>query len=175
MQAETWKVYVRWMIRRDMPEVRAIERDSFDSWWKEEDFRTVLTKRNHIGMVAQRGGDIVGFMVYEFCKTQLHIHRLAVCHSARRQGVGTAMIQKLKNRLHTLRRTELTIEVPDSHFDGMMFLRSNRFEPIGIIERFYEEFNHDAYVMRFDLDGMPSRSFLKTPWIGKCTKKARRS
>jgi len=44
-------VHIRWMIRRDMPEVLDIESGSFEFPWSEEDFIRCLRQRNCIGMV----------------------------------------------------------------------------------------------------------------------------
>jgi len=46
-------VHIRWMIRRDMPEVLEIEDRSFEFSWSEEDFIRCLRQRNCIGMVAE--------------------------------------------------------------------------------------------------------------------------
>ena len=54
-------VHIRWMIRRDMPEVLDIENRSFEFSWTEEDFIRCLRQRNCIGMVAEhddRVGDV---------------------------------------------------------------------------------------------------------------------
>ena len=53
------RVHIRWMIRRDMPEVLDIERDSFEFPWSEEDFMRCLRQRNCIGMVAERGDRVI--------------------------------------------------------------------------------------------------------------------
>ncbi|MEK6238743.1 MAG: ribosomal-protein-alanine N-acetyltransferase RimI, partial [Planctomycetales bacterium] len=54
------RVHIRWMIRRDMPEVLAIENSSFEFPWSEEDFLRSLQQRNCIGMVAEWEDSIVG-------------------------------------------------------------------------------------------------------------------
>jgi ribosomal-protein-alanine N-acetyltransferase len=59
------------MIRRDMPEVLAIEHASFEYPWCEEEFLRVLRQRNCIGMVAEQGERIVGFMVYELHRNKI--------------------------------------------------------------------------------------------------------
>ncbi len=60
------RVHIRWMIRRDMPEVLAIEHASFEFPWCEEEFLRVLRQRNCIGMVAEHARSrVVGFMIYE--------------------------------------------------------------------------------------------------------------
>ena len=60
-------VHIRWMIRRDMPEVLEIEQSSFEFPWTEEDFIRCLRQRNCIGMVAEYDEKVVGFMIYELC------------------------------------------------------------------------------------------------------------
>ena len=66
------------MIRRDMPEVMRTERASFEYSWTEDDFLRCLRQRNCIGMVAERGDSIIGFMIYELHKTRLHVLNFAV-------------------------------------------------------------------------------------------------
>ena len=72
------RVHIRWMIRRDMPEVLAIEHASFEYPWCEEEFLRVLRQRNCIGMVAEHEDRVVGFMIYELHKTKLHVLNFAV-------------------------------------------------------------------------------------------------
>ena len=71
------KVQIRWLIRRDMPEVLEIERASFEHAWTEEDFLCCLRQRNCIGMVAEHDHEIVGFMIYELHKAKLRILNFA--------------------------------------------------------------------------------------------------
>src|SRR5262252_9584455 len=91
-QKQAIAVQIRWMIRRDMPEVLRIENDSFEFNWTEEDFLACLRQRNCIGMVAEHEGQVVGFMIYELHKTRLHILNFAVGPNFRRLGIGAQMI-----------------------------------------------------------------------------------
>ena len=50
---EAFCVNIRWFIRRDMPEVVAIEKQGFEFPWSEEDFLRCLRLRHTIGMVAE--------------------------------------------------------------------------------------------------------------------------
>src|SRR5687768_6635477 len=61
-EKEQARVHIRWMIRRDMPEVLSIETQCFEFPWTEEDFLRCLRQRNCIGMVAEQGEKVVGFM-----------------------------------------------------------------------------------------------------------------
>src|SRR5213595_1752032 len=84
-------VHIRWMIRRDMPEVLAIEQECFEFAWKEDDFICCLRQRNCIGMVAEASERVVGFMVYELHKHRLHVLNFAVSERFRRRAVGSQM------------------------------------------------------------------------------------
>src|SRR3989475_11299114 len=86
-EKEQLRVHIRWMIRRDMPEVLQAEQLSFEFAWTEEDFLRCLRQRNCIGMVAEQGEKVVGFMIYELHKSKLHILNFAVHPSWRRGGV----------------------------------------------------------------------------------------
>src|SRR5262245_38588077 len=77
-EKEQLRVHIRWMIRRDMPEVLTTEQQSFEFAWSEEDFLRCLRQRNCIGMVAEQGEKVIGFMIYELHKSKLHIMNFAV-------------------------------------------------------------------------------------------------
>ena len=98
-QKQQLRVHIRWMIRRDMPEVLSIERESFEFPWFEEDFIRCLRQRNCIGMVAEQGERVVGFMIYELHKTRLHILNFAVAGGMRMRGIGRQMAEKLEGKL----------------------------------------------------------------------------
>ncbi len=118
------RVHIRWMIRRDMPEVLAIERDSFEFPWSEEEFLTCLRQRNCIGMVAEHDERVVGFMVYELNKTRIHVLNFAVAADHRRQGVGRQMMSKLIAKLSSQRRTRVTLEVRERNLPAQLFFRA---------------------------------------------------
>ena len=108
------RVHIRWMIRRDMPEVLAIEHASFEFPWCEEEFLRVLRQRNCIGMVAEHGERVVGFMIYELHKSRLQILNFAVNPEYRRQGVGSQMVAKLVGKLSSHRRTRIALYVREA-------------------------------------------------------------
>jgi ribosomal-protein-alanine N-acetyltransferase len=147
------KAHIRWMIRRDMPEVLAIESDSFEYPWCENDFLRCLRQRNCIGMVAERGNEVVGFMIYELHKSRLHILNFAVSARYRRAGVGTQMIAKLLGKLSTDRRTRILLEVRETNLAAQLFFRASGFRAVSVLRQFYEDTPEDAYLMQFRYRG----------------------
>src|SRR5512142_3043713 len=93
------RVHVRWMIRRDMPEVLGIEHASFEYPWCEEEVLRVLRQRNCIGMVAEQGERIVGYMICELHRNRIHVLDFATHPDFRRHGVGRQMVAKLVSKL----------------------------------------------------------------------------
>ena len=143
------RVHIRWMIRRDMAEVLDIEQASFEFPWSEEDFVRCLRQRNCIGMVAEYGERIVGFMIYELHKNRLHILNFSVAPWARRQGVGTQMLDKLVGKLSSQRRTRITLEVRETNLAAQLFFKSGGFRAVSVLRDFYDDSTEDAYVMQY--------------------------
>jgi ribosomal-protein-alanine N-acetyltransferase len=142
-------VHIRWMIRRDMPEVLAIEERSFEFPWSEDDFVRCLRQRNCIGMVAERDERVVGFMIYELHKNRLHILNFSVHDQFRRRGVGTQLIRKLISKLAPQRRNRILLEVRETNLGAQLFFRDLGFRAISLLRDFYEDTTEDAYLMQY--------------------------
>lgn len=137
------------MIRRDMPAVLAIESSSFEFPWCEEEFIRCLRQRNCIGMVAEKDEEVVGFMIYELHKNRLHLLNFAVSANLRRQGVGSAMIEKLAGKLSVERRNRIMLEVRETNLEAQLFFKNFGFKAISVLRDFYEDTTEDAYLMQF--------------------------
>jgi [ribosomal protein S18]-alanine N-acetyltransferase len=151
-------VQIRWLIRRDMPEVLRIEQSSFEFAWTDEDFLCCLRQRNCIGMVAECNHQIVGFMIYELHKSRLHILNFAVAPEVRRQGVGLQMVTRLVDKLSQQRRNEILLEVRERNLDGQLFFRMQGFRAISVLRSHYDDTDEDAYIMQFRLDAPADQS-----------------
>ena len=138
-------IQIRWMIRRDLAEVMDIERNSFPIPWTDEEFISALKERNCIGMVADDGDRIRGFMVYELLKEELHVLNFAVAPWARKRGFGTAMVNKLLGKLSQQKRHRITLEVRETNLKAHLFFRACGFEATEVIRGHYEDTAEDAY------------------------------
>ena len=148
-QKQEVRVHIRWMIRRDMPEVLAIESQSFEFPWLEEDFIRCLRQRNCIGMVAEHDDRVVGFMIYELHKTRIHVLNFAVAPEYRRRGVGSQMIAKLIGKLSTQRRSRIVLEVRETNLAAQLFFRENGFRAVSVLRSYYDDTPEDAYLMQY--------------------------
>src|SRR5436190_6750245 len=148
-EKELARVHIRWIIRRDMPEVLQTEQESFEYAWTEEDFRRCLRQRNCIGMVAEQGERVVGFMIYELHKAKLHILNFAVSPAFRRVGVGGQMVSKLISKLSSHRRTRITLEVRETNLPAQLFFSRQGFRAVRVLRSYYEDSGEDAFLMQY--------------------------
>jgi ribosomal-protein-alanine N-acetyltransferase len=158
-EKEQTRIHIRWMIRRDMPEVLQTEQQSFEFAWTEEDFLRCLRQRNCIGMVAEHGEKVVGFMIYELHKSKLHIMNFAVHPAWRRQGVGAQMVSKLIGKLSSHRRNRITLEVRETNLAAQLFFRKQEFKAVRVLRAFYEDSGEDAFLMEYRFGNETSDDF----------------
>lgn len=143
------RVHIRWMIRRDMREVLAIEGENFEFPWLEDDFVRCLRQRNCIGMVAEHEDRVVGSMIYELQKTRIHVLNFAVAEDYQRRGVGSQMIAKLIAKLSTQRRSRIVLEVRETNLAAQLFFRENGFRAVSVLRSYYSDTPEDAYLMQY--------------------------
>jgi len=123
-------VHVRLVIRRDLPEVLATEKDC-DHPWDEQALCDHLGEPNVVGMVAEVDGRAVGHMVYSLHKRRIDLLRLGVHKAHRRAGVGTALMDKAKDKVGIQRRI-LRVDAWDGNLPLHLFLRSQGMTAIGV-------------------------------------------
>lgn len=122
------RVHVRWMIRRDMPEILEIERECF--WgdaWSEDTFLSHLRNRTVVGMVAEVDDSVGGYMVYNLLPQRIAVWNFAAQPALWRRGVGMAMTDKLKCKLSVHRRSAIDVIVRDTNDTAHLFFRSQGF------------------------------------------------
>ena len=145
-------VHIRWMIRRDTPEVMAIEQAGFGRPKTEEEILAMLRRRNCIGMVAEQGERVVGFMIYELHKTSVRILDFAVHPDRRRMGAGAQMAAKLAGKLSSHRRTRLAIHVRETNLAAQLFFASQGFRAVDVLREHFDDTEEDAYAMVYAIE-----------------------
>jgi ribosomal-protein-alanine N-acetyltransferase len=133
--------HIRWGIRRDMPEVLAIESQCFEFPWDEDAFIRVLRQRNCISMVAEHDEKIAGFF--------------AVHPAYQRNGVGRQMVEKLTGKLTADRRSRILLEIRETNLDAQLFFKAMGFRAVSVIRGFYPDDapDEDAYLFQYRFMG----------------------
>jgi ribosomal-protein-alanine N-acetyltransferase len=149
---EVGRPHIRWMIRRDMPDVLRAEGQSFEFAWTEDDFLRCLRQRNCIGMVAEYDDRIVGFMIYELHRNRLHVLNFAVAPGFRRCGIGRLMVSKLVGKLASHRRGKITLAVRERNLAAQCFFRAADFRAVRVLRGYYPDSGEDAFQMEYRPD-----------------------
>jgi hypothetical protein len=137
---------IRWLIRSDLDRVVDLEKWSCRDPWTHEDYVAILKQRDVIGTVIMepeqgQWGTIQGAMVYRLKKDRLIIERMFVNTLERHHGYGSAMIQRMIDKLCTVGRRCVVCDVPEEQLDVQCLLRKHGF--IATVGR-------DCYVMTYE-------------------------
>ena len=129
---------IRNYIDRDLSGILDIEQTCFgDQGWSRSQFRDCLQYHNVNGMVAEWQELIVGYVIYGLNKLDMQVMNFAVHPTARRNGIGTAMLDQ--------RRKTLWLNVRERNLEAQLFFKKNGLWCNGINERYFEEDGEDAY------------------------------
>lgn len=145
-------VQLRWMIRRDLPEVVQLEQQSAECCWVEEDFLRCLQQRNCAAVVAVHDEKVVGVLVYESHKARLHLLNLVVHQQWRRLGVGERLIADLVTKL-SYRRDRILLEVRETNLGAQLFFQKNGFRATGVTRRYFPDTYEAAFLLEYRLGG----------------------
>lgn len=112
----------------DIRPVSEIERASSPHPWLANDFKRVMRLANTVGLVAESGGVVVGFLVYEVHLSALWLRNLAVNPVCRRMGVGRELIKRVCKEAGAKKKLSVGGIVAECNLDAQVFLR-DVFEP----------------------------------------------
>lgn len=142
----TIKPHVRWLIHRDWDAVLSIEAQAFpDDHWDENELRRMLKNDKVIAMVAEIDYVVVGFVVYQLRRKSVEILNLAVHGDYHRQGIGTAIMNKLEGRLNPRRRNRIFAYIPESQLGAQLWFKRSGYRADKIASNLYANSDDQAY------------------------------
>lgn len=142
------QIHVRWMIRRDMPDVLEIEGRSFARPWGERELVRQLQRRQVIGMVAEWYGRVIGYMVYELSPRTIRLLAIAVHPDFHGSGVGRTLLAKMAGKLGG-KRLRVRLDVRETNLDAQRWLRACGWRATGVIRGHFDDPGEDAYAFEF--------------------------
>lgn len=151
---------VGWRIRRaqiaDTDQIAAIEAESFTDPWPREGVRAVLASAGVTGLVAEREGRVVGYVIARDAVGVAEILDLAVRQEWRRTGAATALLQQLIGRYAAGGVREVFLEVRESNGPAQELYRVHGFRAVGRRPRYYRNPTEDAILLRLPLSAPAS-------------------
>jgi ribosomal-protein-alanine N-acetyltransferase len=137
---------IRRLTYADLPQVIAIERRAFPTPWSLAMFVLELSKPSGICLAALREDRIVGYLVCSRYDTVWHLMNVAVDDRLLRQGIATALIERLfelADRPHE----QYTLEVRTSNEGAIRLYERFGFKAAGRRRAYYHDNREDALIM----------------------------
>lgn len=119
--------------------VHRIEEASFPEPWRREFFTAEIEGENRYNIVAKKGGVVIGYLFAMWIFDEMHVNKIAVTSTERRQGIANALMERcfVFAREHDV--TTISLEVRQSNRAAQEFYRSLEFETSYIRKRYYPD------------------------------------
>jgi len=130
----------------DLPQVIAIERRSFPTPWSLAMFVLELSEPSSICLAATAGGRVAGYLVCSRYDAVWHIMNICIDPDRRRQGIATALLQRLLERVNDP-DAQLTLEVRPTNEGAIRLYEGLGFTSAGRRPRYYQDNGEDAVIM----------------------------
>ena len=170
------------MCLADIPQVMAIERDSFPLPWPERAYHYELSQNQNSHYVILRPSSnagpenwwhalkrvwrrdlrpkIIGYGGFWLIAGEAHISTIAVDPNWRKHGLGELLLWGMLKRAVPLEAFEATLEVRVSNQAAQNLYDKYGFEKVGRRRRYYQDNGEDAWIMtvaNFDSQAYQSR------------------
>lgn len=136
---------IRDMVRSDVTAVARLEREVFPQPWSESLFRDELDQPNRTYIVAESGGELLGYAGLLIVDEDAHITTIAVAESGRGRRLGSRMLLALLQRSRRRGARHMTLEVRASNRDARRLYERFGFSVVGKRKNYYRD--EDALVM----------------------------
>ncbi len=135
----------------DIQHIAALERECFSAPWSENAIQDTMERENSVFLVAERDGEICGYVGSYHAAGEGYITNVAVSGKMRRCGVGRALVCALKEKAKEKAFSFLTLEVRVGNLAAIALYESLGFDNLGRRPRFYSNPAEDAYIMTWNI------------------------
>jgi ribosomal-protein-alanine N-acetyltransferase len=149
---EVPEVHIRPMMEIDLPEVAAIEQNSYAFPWSENIFRDCL-RVGYTCRALDLAGQIIGYGVMSLGAGEAHVLNVCVRDEYRSLGFGRRLLEHLLERAGASGVHEAFLEVRPSNLAAIRLYQRLGFEQIGIRRGYYQapDGREDAIVLKLEL------------------------
>jgi [ribosomal protein S18]-alanine N-acetyltransferase len=163
-------IEIRRLLYPDLPQVIAIERRVFPTPWSLAMFVLELSKQSGVCLAATTAANrssegarrLIGYLICSRYETVWHVMNIAVDTEHQRQGVASALLAELYERVAD-ESARYTLEVRRSNRLAIGLYEREGFRAAGLRRRYYQDNGEDALVMwrtpatlRGHLDDVPN-------------------
>ncbi|HUC43715.1 MAG TPA: ribosomal protein S18-alanine N-acetyltransferase [Anaeromyxobacter sp.] len=136
------------MTLAELPEVLAIEQDSFATPWTAENFRHEIEGNPRAwNLVLRAGGRVVGYACCYLVADELQINEIAIARASRRAGHGGALLAHLIRGARLRGAARATLEVRPSNLAARALYAAHGFAETGRRPGYYADTGEPAILM----------------------------
>ncbi len=146
---------VRYLCRKDIDDLVAIELASFLCPWTQEDFLRGMANRQTVSKGIFCRGILAGYAIWTMNNDFGHLTNLAVGPDWRRSKVGTMLLHSLAVTLG--KRRDVYVEVVETNLVAQMFFKSLGFRCTATIHNYYCCTDDAALQMCCSVDNVAAR------------------
>jgi len=154
-ETNTVQVAVDLMGEKDLPEILAIEKESFVSPWTLGMFRDELKVKHSQCLVARLSSGekslVAGYIIFWIVADEAHLHNLAVKKEFRKQGLARHFMDVMKDIAKKVGLKTQTLEVRESNAEAINLYRKCGFVVKGKRPLYYTDTHEDALIMWADV------------------------
>ncbi|HYO75178.1 MAG TPA: ribosomal protein S18-alanine N-acetyltransferase [Thermoanaerobaculia bacterium] len=132
--------------RDDLDAIHQIEEASFPAPWRRDFFIGEMNADGRFSLVAKKDGTVVGYLFAMWIFDEMHVNKIAVIESERRQGIADAMMARCFDFARDHDVESISLEVRLSNAGAQDFYKHLEFKPSYLRPRYYPD-GESAVVM----------------------------
>ena len=131
----------------DVPALCALERECFAAPLPEDRLARQVADPMRVFLCAKEDGVLLGAADFQFVLDEGYIGNVAVTASARRSGIGRALVEALLREAEARKLAFLTLEVRKSNAPARALYETCGFMTVGERKNYYEKPAENAILM----------------------------
>ena len=148
------QVIIDLMQRADLPEILAIEKESFSSPWTVGMFTEELENKLAqclVIRITDKGKSVISaYIIFRLIADEAHLHNLAVKKELKRQGLAQSLMETMKDIAMQVGICARTLEVRESNKEAISLYWKCGFVVKGRRPLYYTDTHEDALIMWAD-------------------------
>ena len=148
---------IRQSVPFDLPFILKIERaNAMAAHWREETYQKLWIdlEAGRVAFVAECEGEVLGFIVGREIAGEWELENVAVAIKAKRQGIGTALVERLLRTAVKARGCRMFLEVRASNTEACSVYEKLGFTRSGRRKGYYTDSAEDALLFEKKLDDL---------------------
>ena len=135
----------------DILQIAELEASTFSDAWSATSVQGTLKQKQAFITVAEVDGKVVGYCIIYYAMDEAEIARIAISDTARRQGIGRALLDYSCEVCKHEHVGKLLLDVRESNAGAIAFYEQYGFRTDGIRKNFYDFPRENAVLMSYTL------------------------